>query len=78
MKTILSVAMISVGVLAGLFVGGYLCFYGGVVSVIHGISADPISAGKIALGLLRIVCASMVGWISALVFIIPGLSMLKD
>ena len=75
MKSIVGLFLIILGVVAGLFVGGYVCFYGGIVQVIDGIKAGW-QASEIALGILRFVCTGVAGVISAMVLVIPGTKML--
>ena len=79
MKTYLGLFMIIVGVVLGLYVGVWLCFAGGIISVVHGLQANPMGATAIALGFVRIVCAGLAGMVSAFVLIVPGLALVcKD
>ena len=78
MKELFGVFLVCIGICAGLFVGGYLCLYGGVISIIHGLQANPWIAGKIAFGVVRIVLASLAGWLSALLLILPGIALFQD
>lgn len=71
---ILGILMVLVGIAAGLFVGLYLCFYGGIVQIIGGIS--PVNAGAIAFGIIRVISAGLIGWLSALILIVPGAAMI--
>ena len=64
------------GILLGLFVGGYLCLYGGIVQIINGVQADPVSAGTIALGVIRILCAFLAGILAAAALILPGFAIM--
>lgn len=74
---ILGILLIIVGIFVGLFVAGYLCLYGGIVQIIHGITARPVNASAIAIGILRVLLTYLAGYISALIFIIPGIVLLK-
>lgn len=47
-----------------LWMGLYVCMYGGVVSVITGFSTTPWMAGTIAWGVVKFLCTGFVGWFS--------------
>lgn len=57
--------MIAVGILLGLYVGGWVLFVGGIVQVIEAIKATPVEALGIAVGILRVVVAMAVGTLIA-------------
>lgn len=75
MKTT-GVLMILGGIVLGLYVGLYFMFVGGIMSIVNGATADPVNAGSIAWGVVRIVFSGAVGAISAWVLIIPGAALL--
>lgn len=68
--------MILLGIALGVFVGGYLCLYGGIIQIIHEIQADPINIGKTILGAVRVLVAPPAGCYAALILIIPGVLLL--
>ena len=74
----LGIGLIVIGIGAGLFVGVWLCLIGGIVQVINGLQ-DPegINALTIAVGIGRIIFTGLAGWLSALIFVTPGMSLLK-
>ena len=74
MKTVVGIGMIVLGVIAGLYVGGYLMFIRGIVQVVSSITPEVIASG-IAFGVVRIMFAGFVGWITGVVFILPGLAL---
>ena len=76
-KTWLGLILIALGIFLGGFVGLYLCLYGGIVQVIGGIR-DSWSAIPIAIGVVRILCTSLAGSISALLLIVPGWALIRD
>jgi len=78
MKGLVGLLLIITGIVFGLFVGFYICFCGGIVQIINGFKADPISTWVIAIGILKIVGATAAGVISAFVLIIPGLAMVRS
>jgi len=72
MKTILGLILISVGVVVGLYVGFWWAFIGGITQIVNAVIAPEVIATTVAWGVAKVVFASLLGWISALVFIIPG------
>lgn len=76
-KTWLGLMLILLGIFVGLFVGLYLCLYGGIIQIVNGVK-DSWSAIPIAVGLVRILCTSIAGWISALLLIVPGWALIKN
>ena len=77
MNRIIGVILILMGIALGCFLGLYVCLFGGVMQLINGIK-DSFNAMPIAVGLIRILIASVVGWVSALALIIPGWALLTD
>jgi len=77
MKHILGFVLVVLGIALGLYVGGYLMFYGGIIQVIGGIKAGWI-AGTIAIGIIRIGLCSAVGWFAFSVLFIPGSLLLES
>jgi len=75
-KMLGGVLLIILGICLGFYVGGYLMFFKGVLQIVHSIT-PVIKATGIAWGLLRIVFASLLGWLSASLLIIPGLYISK-
>lgn len=65
MWNIFGFVMIAVGILLGLYVGGWVLFVGGIVQVIEAIKATPVEALDIAVGILRVVAAMAVGTLIA-------------
>lgn len=61
MKYVFGVLFILAGVALGLYVGLYVLFIGGVVSIVDGIKAEPTDAGSIAWGIVKMFCAGGVG-----------------
>lgn len=55
-------------VFIGLYVGLYLCLFGGIVQtgteVMHAINHEDISVSDAAFGIVRVMAAGLCGWIS--------------
>lgn len=78
MRKMLGGLLIAVGLAAGLYVGVWLMFIGGIVQVIETIRAPELSAVDVAVGVARVVFAGLVGWLSAMLCVIPGFLMAAD
>lgn len=77
MKGWVGIILIIVGVLCGLFVGIWLCLIGGIVQIIKQIqNPEGVEAIKVAIGIARIVCTGFAGWLSASIFILPGVALI--
>ncbi len=76
MTKLLGIILIVLGIVVGLYVGLYFCLYGGIVQIINGIK-DSLSAGPIAIGVVRVLCTGVAGWVSALLLIIPGIELVQ-
>ncbi len=70
--TILGVALIIAGIAFGLYVGIYLMLWGGILAVITQVRAEHLDAASLAWGVVRIMCAGLVGSISGWTLVIPG------
>ena len=62
MKFIIGAIVIIFGVLLGLYLGGYICLYGGIIELVESAKMTPIDAPGIAFGIIRILGAAIVGW----------------
>lgn len=76
MKFIIGLLLVFAGVVIGLYVGGYLMFFKGVIDIIEQIKAPSIDTTIMAWAIVKVVLASAVGGLSAMVLVIPGMSML--
>ena len=77
MKMVLGIMLCLAGIVAGLYVGVYVCLVGGITQIIDGVRADPVSAAAVAWGIALIIFAGLAGSVSAVVFIVPGIGCLK-
>lgn len=76
-KQIFGLLMIVFGIIAGLYVGIWVCFIGGIVGVISEVRAEHLSAVNVAISVAKVVLAGLAGWISAMPLIIPGFGMIN-
>ncbi len=77
MKPILGILLVLAGIAAGLYFGLWWAFIGGIVVIVEQIRATNLDAMTLALGIARVIFASAIGWLSAMVCIIPGLALIK-
>jgi uncharacterized membrane protein len=83
MKTLLGIVLIILGVVLGLYVGGYLCFVMGIVNVITGVVALAQGAAvntialSIAFGILKIMFAGFIGVVTFWICVLIGGILLK-
>ena len=57
MKDFIGNTLIIIGLVAGIFIGGYLMLYGGIVQIINAIS--PVNAGGIAIGIIKVLFSGL-------------------
>lgn len=67
MKDIIGNVIIALGVILGIFIGGYLMLYGGIIQIINNI--NPTNAGQIAIGVIKILLCELgfyIPWIAGI------------
>jgi NhaP-type Na+/H+ or K+/H+ antiporter len=74
MKKVLGWTLIIGGILLGLYVGFYVFFIGGIVSIIEEIKSDDINSMTIAWSVVKLVFASLMGWLSAIIPVVVGVA----
>lgn len=57
MKNFIGNALIFVGIILGIFIGGYLMLYGGIIQIVEAI--NPTSAKDIAIGIIKILFSGL-------------------
>lgn len=76
------VLMILASICLGLYVGGYLCFFMGIVTVIEqivlAVNTGSLVASVLCWGIAKIVFANAIGWLSCIVLLIPGVALLNN
>jgi hypothetical protein len=76
-KLILGVILFIFGIFAGLYVGLWWAFVGGIIQIIEGIVATPVVATSIAFGIVKIMFAGALGYLSAIACILPSLVLIS-
>jgi hypothetical protein len=77
MKAIVGLVLVVCGIALGLYAGVWWAFIGGIVDVITEIRAPELSALGIAIGVAKVLFAGLIGWLSALVLILPGVAFIQ-
>lgn len=78
MKQVIGALMVG-GFLLGLYVGVWLCFVGGIVSIIHEVQSTlPADAAAVAWGIVRIMFAGGIGTICGAFLVIPGIALFNS
>lgn len=78
MKMLIGVLMVVAGVVLGLYVGGWICFIGGIVDVIQAIRAESLIAIDVAVGVGKVFFAGVAGWLSFALLGIPGIAIFQS
>lgn len=76
MKKILGVISIIVGIFAGLVVGIWWAFIGGIIQVVNALQASPIVGSDVAVGAAKILLATPIGEVVAGLFILAGITLI--
>ena len=69
--------LIIADLIVGLYLGVWWAFIGGIIQVIEQVRADILVPSIVALGIAKILFAGCIGMFSAIIFIIPGMILLK-
>lgn len=78
MKSVIGVLLIICGIVFGLYVGIWWSFIGGIVDITNEVKAVDVNSLNVAIGVAKIVFAGFAGWVSAMVFMVPGIALAKD
>ena len=78
LRTIFGILLIIGGIALGIYVGLYLCFVGGIVQIVNAIKSSDVNGYAIAWGIVRIIFASVAGYICCYIPIIAGLALMED
>lgn len=81
MKLLLGLLGIIAGVALGIYVGLWLCFIGGIFGLVTAVTAiiagHGIMFGLIGWSIVKIMLASLAGYLSAIILIVPSYVLLK-
>ena len=72
MKKIISIGIVILGIVLGLYLGLWVLFVGGILGIAQAVDTGTITAMIVAWNLIKIVLASFVGYIIIFVSIILG------
>ena len=71
-RLVLGIAVILAGIVLAVWLGLWICFVGGIVDVVEAFLADSFPALAFAIGVVKVVCASFVGWCSFMISVVLG------
>lgn len=78
MKQLLGVALILVGVIAGMYAGIWWAFIGGIVDCVEAVRAKELVTSDLATGVAKVMFAGLIGWCSAVLFVLPGFFLVQS
>ena len=73
----IGVFMCAAGIVLGLYVGVWICLVGGIIDIINEVNTQiqangPLDAMNIAVAVVKIMFAGVIGMASAFILIVPG------
>ena len=76
-KQLLGITLIIIGIFVGLYVGLWVCFVGGIIDIYTQLAVvEVMNATALGLGIVKVVLANFAGWLSAILLVLPGITML--
>ena len=75
-KTLFGIMLVIGSICFGLYVGGYLCFIGGITQALDAIQTTPIPSNEVAWGVAKIVSSPIAGFSAAVVAFLVGKAVL--
>lgn len=76
MKEIVGVVLIISGIILGVYLGAFVMLIGGIFQFVRSLS--PFMVDGIAWGIIKVLFASLVGYLSAFLLILPGIALIQD
>lgn len=82
MSKVIGVLMMIAGIALGSYIGIWLCFVGGILDIVQVINLvinkEALEGMLLAFGILKIVLASLCGWLSAFILLVPGFALINE
>ncbi len=78
MKQVIGLIMVASSIVIGFYVGGWVCFVGGIIDVIEAIRSTDLVAMDVAIGVIKVMFAAFFGIISGMLLFIPGYVMMMS
>lgn len=72
MKKSIGVFLMAFGAAFGLWAGLYWAFIGGIVDIVNAIKAPEVVGFDIAIGIVKILFAGVIGAVSGVIAVFPG------
>ena len=73
MKYIIGVILILAGAVAGIYLGIWIMFIGGIIQAVEAFKLTPIDSMEAAIGVAKILFSGGVGWFSFYLLALPGI-----
>lgn len=77
MKVFFGLLLILIGMFFGVYVGFWVMFIGGILTVTEAVKSDPVNAWNLVWGALKIIFAGTIGGLTFYLFVLPGLVLLE-
>lgn len=71
------IVLVIAGVALGVWAGVWWALIGGIVQAVEAVKASPVDAWQLAFGLARVLCAGLIGTVTAIIAVFPGWAMLQ-
>lgn len=78
MKDFVGGILVFMGIAFGVYAGVWWAFIGGIIQIINEIKAPELSAVAVALGIAKVMFAGLIGYVSAVVAMLPGFALLNS
>lgn len=78
MRAVFGFLVMVVGVIFGLWAGGWWAFVGGIVDVIEAFKQPSIQSVQVAWGIFKFLFAIPIGWVAFAVVFLPGYAIFTD
>jgi len=76
-RNLLGLFLIILGIVLGCYLGIWVMFVGGIIQFITALLASPISAYGLAVGIVKVMFAALVGWLAFFVCVAFGQALLN-
>lgn len=77
MRQLIGLFLMICGAATGIYLGIWWAFIGGIVNVIEAVRSEELIAMDVAVGVAKVMFAGLIGTVSAVVLVFPGLALLS-
>lgn len=76
-RVFVGVILIIAGLALAVWAGVWWALIGGIVQAVEAVKASPVDALQLAYGLARVLCAGLVGVVTAIIAVFPGWALVQ-